>query len=149
MAFDQFDTAPVEITDEQRSVLAGLADQMIPAGGGLPAASEAGVTGRYLDDVLRARPDLAEPLAQTLDAVAGMLPGAAIARLKDSDATGWTVLTSVVGGGYFMNPEIREAIGYPGLEVRPIDPDDEDWNADGLLDSVKARGPVYRPTPGA
>jgi hypothetical protein len=58
------------------------------------------------------------------------------------------VLTAVVPGAYFMNPAIREAIGYPGLERRPIDESAEpDYNQDGLLDSVVARGPVYRPTP--
>ena len=46
---------------------------------------------------------------------------------------------------YFLNPAMREAIGYPGLEARPIDPDAApDYLADGLLDSVVARGPVYR-----
>ena len=43
---------------------------------------------------------------------------------------------------------VRAAIGYPGLEARPIDPDAApDYLEDGLLDSVIARGPVYRPTP--
>jgi hypothetical protein len=140
---------PVEVTAEHRAVLGGLADQLIPAGGGMPSATEAGVTGEHLDEVLRARPDLGTPLVQTLEAVSDLAPGVAIARLKDSDADGWSVLTAVIPGAYFMNPDIREAIGYPGLEVRPIDPDAEDWNEDGLLDSVTARGPVYRPTPGA
>ena len=47
-----------------------------------------------------------------------------------------------------MNPASARRLGYPGLERRPIDPDAEpDYLADGLLDSVKARPPVYRPTP--
>ena len=143
------DQLPVEVTPEHRAVLAGLADQLIPAGGGMPSATEAGVTGEHLDEVLQARPDLATPLVQTLEGVSDLAPGVAIARLKDNDADGWSVLTAVIPGAYFMNPGIREAIGYPGLEVRPIDPDAEDWNEDGLLESVKSRGPVYRPTPGA
>jgi hypothetical protein len=58
------------------------------------------------------------------------------------------VLTAVVPGAYFTNPAIREAIGYPGLERRPIDPSaPPDYDQDGLLASVIARGPVYRPTP--
>ena len=49
---------------------------------------------------------------------------------------------------YFLNPDMRAAIGYPGLEARPIDPDAApDYLDDGLLDSVVSRGPVYRPTP--
>jgi hypothetical protein len=145
--FHEDETEPVQLTEEQRARFAELADQLIPAGGGMPSASEAGAAGRYLDDVLRARPDLGTPLVTMLDGVEGLPAGAAIAKLKDTDADGWTVLTAVVPGAYFMNPEIREAIGYPGLEARPIDPSVEDWNDDGLLDSVVSRGPVYRPTP--
>jgi len=45
-------------------------------------------------------------------------------------------------------PATREALGYPGLEKRPIDPDAApDYYDDGLLASVVARGPVYRATP--
>ena len=69
-------------------------------------------------------------------------------QLRDTDPEGWGVLTAVVPGAYFLNPAIREAIGYPGVEARPIDPDaPPDYLEDGLLDSVIARGPVYRPTP--
>ena len=131
-----------------RELLGALADQLIPAGSGMPSASEAGVAGEYLDAVLAARPDLAEPLERALESVEGLAPGAAIAQLRDTDAEGWGVLTAFVPGAYFLNPAIREAIGYPGIEARPIDPDaPPDYLEDGLLDSVIARGPVYRPTP--
>jgi hypothetical protein len=60
------------------------------------------------------------------------------------------VLTAVVPGAYFLNPETRAALGYPGLERRPIDPDAApDYDDDGLLASVIERGPVYRATPTA
>jgi hypothetical protein len=132
--------------DQRRAQLGAIADQLIPAGGGMPSASEAGVAGRFLDEVLAARPDLAAPLEAALESVDGLAPGAAIAKLRDSD--GWAVLTAVVPGAYFLNPETRAALNYPGLERRPIDPGAQpDYNDDGLLDSVIARGPVYRPTP--
>ena len=68
--------------------------------------------------------------------VDGLDPAEAIAVLRQ-DPAGWGVLTAVVPGAYFMNPAIRAAIGYPGLERRPIDPNAEpDYLADGLLDSV-------------
>ncbi|MDA0180612.1 hypothetical protein OJ997_09945 [Solirubrobacter phytolaccae] len=135
------------LTDAQRAQLGALADQLIPAGGGMPSASEAGVAGRYLDEVLTSLPDLKAPLETALAAVDGLEPEAALAVLRD-DPAAWGVLTAVVPAGYFMNPAIREAIGYPGLERRPIDATAApDYLADGLLDSVVARGPVYRPTP--
>jgi hypothetical protein len=135
------------ISDERRAQLGAIADQLIPAGSGMPSASGAGVSGQYLDEVLAARPDLAEPLDAALASVSGLDPAAALAALREN-AEGWGVLTAVVPGAYFMNPAIRSAIGYPGLESRPIDPGAApDYLEDGLLDSVKSRGPVYRPTP--
>ncbi len=135
------------LSDSQRAQLGAIADELIPAGGGLPSASEAGVSGQYLDEVLTSLPDLRDALDTTLAGVDGLEPAEAIAVLRQ-DPAGWGVLTAVVPAAYFMNPAIRAAIGYPGLERRPIDPSAEpDYLADGLLDSVVARGPVYRPTP--
>ena len=135
------------LSDSQRAQLGAIADELIPAGGGMPSASEAGVAGQYLDEVLTSLPDLRDALDTTLAAVEGLGAEEAIAVLRQ-DPAGWGVLTAVVPGAYFMNPAIREAIGYPGLERRPIDENAEpDYNQDGLLDSVVSRGPVYRPTP--
>jgi hypothetical protein len=136
----------MSLSDAHRAQLAAIADQLIPAGSGMPSASEAEVHGRFLDEVLAARPDLAVPLETVLEDVAGLAPGAAIAQLRETD--GWGVLTAVVPGAYFLNPATREALGYPGLERRPIDPDAApDYEEDGLLESVIMRGPVYRATP--
>jgi hypothetical protein len=85
------------ISDAHRAQLAAIADQLIPAGSGMPSASEADVQGRFLDEVLAARPDLAAPLEAVLEGVAGLAPGAAIAQLRESD--GWGVLTAVVPPG--------------------------------------------------
>ena len=49
-----------------RELLGALADELIPAGSGMPSASGAGVAGEYLDAVLAARPDLAAPLERAL-----------------------------------------------------------------------------------
>ena len=133
------------MNESLRAQLGAIADELIPAGSGMPSASEAGVAGQYLDEVLAARPDLAEPLEAALASVAGR--DDAVAALRE-DAGAWGVITAVVPAAYFLNPDMRAAIGYPGLEARPIDPDAApDYLDDGLLDSVVARGPVYRPTP--
>jgi len=133
------------MNESQRAQLGAIADELIPAGSGMPSASEAGVAGQYLDEVLAARPDLAAPLEAALASVEGA--DDAIAALR-ADAGAWGVITAVVPAAYFLNPDMRAAIGYPGLEARPIDPDAApDYLQDGLLDSVVSRGPVYRPTP--
>ena len=135
----------MSLSDQRRAQLRAIADELIPAGSGMPSASEAGVGGQYLDEVLAARPDLAEPLEAALASVEGA--DDPIGALR-GDAGAWGVITAVVPAAYFLNPDMRAAIGYPGLEARPIDPDAApDYLDDGLLDSVVSRGPVYRPTP--
>ena len=118
-----------------RERLAQLADQLIPAESGMPSASQAGATGEYLDAVLRVRPDLEAPLAaaEELD--------------RERDPEGFAALTAAITAAYYMNPEVRERVGYVGQQAIPFDPDHEDYLEDGLLDSVKSRPPVYRPTP--
>jgi hypothetical protein len=131
-----------------RERLAALADALIPAGAGMPSATEAGAAGEWLDAVLAARPDLAVPLGGLAAATAGMDPAEAIAALPTRDPAAWAAFTTAVPAAYFMNPDVRDRLGYPGQQAVPIDPDaSPDYLEDGLLDSVKARAPVYRPTP--
>ena len=116
-----------------RERLAELADQLIPAEGGMPSASEAGAVGEWLDAVLAARPDFRAPL-EALGDSSGAL-----------DPTASSELTAAVVNAYFMNPEVCERVGYTGQRAIPFDPDAPDYL--DLLESVKARSPVYRPTP--
>jgi len=138
-----------EVSAEDRATLAALADVLIPAGQGAPSASEAGAAGPWLDEVLRLRPDLGEPLAAILAAARGAEPAAAVAGLQAEQPAAFDALAAVVAGAYFLHPEVSRAIGYPGQQRRPIVPEEPpDFEQDGLLASVLARGPIYRPTPG-
>jgi len=133
---------------ERRAVLAAVADVLIPMGDGMPSASQAGAAGRWLDEVLRLRPDFGPPLAAVLDGMKGADPVAAVERLRAEDPAGFGVLAEVVAGGYFLNPEVRSSIGYPGQQSVPIEHEEPpDYEQDGLIASVIARGPIYRPTP--
>ena len=133
----------------RRAALMAVADLLIPSADGMPSASEAGVAGRWLDEVLKLRPDFGHPLAAVLDRLIGADPQAALASLRAADPAGFGVLAEVVAGGYFLNPKVRSAIGYPGQQPVPIVPEQPpDYEQDGLLASVVARGPIYRPTPG-
>jgi hypothetical protein len=136
----------VSLDPADRSVLAGLADVLIPAGRGLPPASEAGVAAEGLDQVLAARPDLEAELERVLRAARGRDPAAAVAELRAKDPAGFAVLAELIPGAYFMNPRVLAAIGYGGQVAHPIDPR-PDWLDEGLLQSVIDRGPIYRPTP--
>jgi hypothetical protein len=125
-----------------RERLAELADQLIPAEGGMPSASEAGAVGEWLDVVLAARPEFAGPL-EALSTSAEP-----IATLPERQPAEWGVLTAAVVAAYYMNPDVCARVGYAGQRAIPLDPDaPPDYLQDGLLESVKGRGPVYRPTP--
>lgn len=130
----------------ERSTFASLADILIPAGDGFPAASAAGVAGDGLDQVLSLRPDLAQGLKELLAAADKHPASEFVAQLKESDPAGFGLLAELVPAAYFLNPDVRAKLNYHGQGPRPIDPQ-PDYLDDGLLQSVVDRGPIYRPTP--
>jgi hypothetical protein len=136
----------VSFDPDLRSVLAGLADVLIPAGDGMPSASAAAVAGTGLDQVLTAVPSLGASLAEVLAGAKNREPDEVVANLSRTDPSAYGILTEVVTAAYFMNPDVRRAVGYAGQGPSPIDPR-EDYVDDGLLESVIKRGPIYRPTP--
>jgi len=131
-----------------RATLAALADVLIPAADRMPAASEAGAAGEWLDEVLRVRGDLEAPLQGLLERARGVDPAAEVERLEREEPEALEALATAVAGAYFLNPEVRRLIGYPGQEPRPIEPEEPpDYEQDDLLASVVERGPIFRPTP--
>ena len=130
----------------QRAVLAGLADMLIPAGDGMPSASAAAVAEEGLNQVLTAVPSLAAPLANVLARARGREPAEVVASLAQTEPAAYGILTEVVTAAYFMNADVRKAVGYTGQGPMPLDPR-VDYMEDGLLESVIKRGPIYRPTP--
>lgn len=134
------------ITNRQRAVLEGVADLLIPAGDQMPCASDAGVGSGGLDTLLRSRPDLGDALRQVLDSIADHPPAQALDWLRDADrVSAYNVVTDVVVGAYYLNPEILRRLGYPGqrklaIAHHPLDLEDEE-----LVRSVSRRGSIYRP----
>ena len=133
------------LTDDQRAAYASLADVLIPSAEGMPSASEADVPTRWIDDALGYRPDLV-PAFQRAIAAAGSLPTAAevVEWLNANDSTAFDALGVLTSGSYFLNPKVKELIGYPGQVPSPAY-DDVNTYAD-MLEQVAERGPVYRPT---
>lgn len=136
------------LTSAERAAFARIADYLIPEGEGMPSASAVGVPDQLLDHVMAVRPDLTEALLRGLRN-AGDLPGEAAARMiNEQDAEAFHAISLAASGGYYMSPVVRQAIGYPGQESRPFDPDKTtDYIDDGLLQPVIDRGPIYRATP--
>jgi hypothetical protein len=136
---------PSSIGEAERRTLAALADQLIPAGQDMPAASEAGVTGRGLDELLASRPDLVDDLRRVLHRAAGEEPARFVGRLMvDPDATDFAVLATVVPGAYYLDARIRARIGYPGQQAIAIPDPSLDAEDEELLRGVVERGTIFR-----
>jgi hypothetical protein len=137
------------IDDELRRTFAAIADVLIPAYRDMPAASEAGVAGEPLDRILTLRDDLKAPFFRGVRAAIGKPAEASARSLNDSDPDALAAIGLVASAAYYMDPEVRKKIGYPGQDRSPIDPDaPPDYMQDNLLQPVIARGQIFRPTPG-
>ena len=131
------------LDDRERAVFAAIADHLIPAAGDMPSAADV-VDDDRLAFVLRARPDLADPLRAALRPELAEDVTARLARLAD-EPTNLSALQLAIVGGYYTDKRVRDLIGYPGqmaLELRS-------WEypaylEEGLIDAVLARGPVWR-----
>lgn len=134
------------ITDSLRSTLARVADVLIPAAEGMPAASEVNVSGAWLEHLLLVRPDLTAPLAGILKGLEERDPEKAVRLLERDDPKAFDALLFVVAGAYFMADRVRATLGYPGQEALTLDVFSELslYIEEGLLDPVLARGHIYR-----
>lgn len=130
--------------DDQRATFTAVADHLIPAAHGMPSAGDV-VNDVRLRFVLDARPDLIEPLAAALRGELGDDPVARLAVLERDEPDLQAALLLVIVGGYYTDKEVRERLGYPGQEAKPV----QAWRypeylEEGLTDKVRARGPVWR-----
>lgn len=136
------------IDDDLRAAFIAIADVLIPEDAGMPAASRADVGGPVLDRILSLRDDLKEPFFRGLHAVTGIEPAAAAKALNTDDPIALATIGLVASAAYYMSPEIRQLIGYPGQEKRSFDADaTPEYVTNGMLQVVIDRGPIYRSTP--
>jgi hypothetical protein len=136
------------IDDELRRAFVAIADVLIPAYGDLPAASGADVGGQPLDHILTLRDDLKPDFFRGLRTAVGKPPEGAARALNQSDPKALAAIGLVASAVYYMNPEVRKKIGYPGQDRSPIDPNaPAEYLRDNLLQPVISRGAIYRPTP--
>lgn len=137
------------IDDKLRRAFVAIADVLIPAYRDLPAASGADVGGEPLDRVLALRDDVKPDFVRGLRMAVGKPPEAAARALNESDPKALAAIGLVASAIYYMNPDVRKKIGYPGQDRSPIDPNAiPEYSQDNLLQPVILRGAIYRPTPG-
>jgi hypothetical protein len=138
-----------EIDPTVRATFASIADVLIPNAEGMPSASEVNVQGEILERILALRPDLREDFMRGVSKVAGRDASEAANDLNRTDAAALSAIGLVAAAGYYMTPRVRELIGYPGQQSRPeANPDAvPEYVANGMLQQVIDRGPIFRPTP--
>jgi hypothetical protein len=127
-----------------RAAFSAVADHLVPAAHGMPSAADV-VGDVRLAFVLRARPDLAEPLRDALRPGLGDDAPTRLAALEHEAPEQLAALLQVVVFGYYTDKGVRDLLGYPGQEAKTL----YSWKVpdfieEGLTDRVLARGPVWR-----
>jgi hypothetical protein len=136
------------LTEDQLAVFRDIADVLIPANATMPSAGQVGVQGPVIDRLLDLRPDLQERFLRGLNACLGQDPASAARRLNDADPAALAAIGLLASAAYYMDPEVRRLIGYPGQSARPFDAQAKpDYALNGQLQRVIDRGPIFRPTP--
>ncbi len=143
-------TSPAPTADIDIHRLTALADVMLPAAHGMPAVSDVKAVESYLLQVLGWRKDLHQPLVRAVDALdPSLFTIDRLSALHEEDEDAYVALTTAVAACYYLSPVVRELIGYPGQAAKTYDPFAyTEWVAEGLLDPVVDRGPIWREVPG-
>ncbi len=141
--------SPVATADIDLGRLTALADVMLPAAHGMPAVSDVRAVESYLAQVLGWRNDLLQPLVRAVDALdPSSFTVDRLLALHEEDEDAYVALTTAVAACYYLSPVVRELIGYPGQVAKTYDPFAyTEWVAEGLLDPVVGRGPIWREAP--
>jgi hypothetical protein len=128
----------------RRAVFSAIADRLIPEAHGMPSAARV-VDDARLRFVLRARPDLVDPLLSALRPELGADPAARLDALERDEPDHHAALVLAVVGGYYTDKDVRDRLGYQGQEAKTL----YSWKVpdfieEGLTDRVLARGPVWK-----
>jgi hypothetical protein len=138
---------PRTLTDDEQSTLLRIADTLIPAAGPNPKASDAEEFVAYLHLALAARADIFEAVLKAVRELADVPDGALHGALKTmwaKDKFTFDPLSSIIAGAYFMTPQVKELIGYPGQHRDPAGLEDAANELEtGILDPVLERGTIY------
>lgn len=141
-------TTTTVLTDAQREAVYVLADTLIPEHASAPSADQAGVAAEFIDEVLSLRDDLVPGFLAILDRATTAEPREFCEALRVDEPEAFSLLTFVIAGAYLLSPKARNWLHYKGQVGEPQDGSpQQEYGPGGLLDVVRARGPIYRPTP--
>ncbi|GLP76696.1 hypothetical protein TUM20983_38060 [Mycobacterium antarcticum] len=140
-------TPPRPLTYAEQATLLRIADALIPASGPNPSASSAKHFVQYLHLALAARADVFETVLTAVTALADVADESMYDALKTvwaQDKPIFDPLSSIIACAYFMTPEVKELIGYPGQHRDPAGLEDAANELEtGILDPVLERGYIY------
>jgi hypothetical protein len=139
----------IGIEERLRKRFTKLADDLIPEADGMPGASRVDIGGEQLDAVIASRPDLVVDIRRALEAADEVQdPIAWLEVLRGEDPSGYEALVTAVVAGYYMHPDVKRLLAYPGQVPQAVSVGGfPDYISEGLLERVYERGPIYRPTP--
>jgi len=144
-------------SDEQNKLMTSILNRIVPAGEKFPGAGDLGVA-EFIDGVVSSSPTSRRSFDSGLKAIAlvaethdsevfeslsGDYQDAVLREVETSHSQFFAELVRQTYNGYYINPQVIEALG---LEVRPPQPKGyplEIGNLD-LIERVKARGTAYR-----
>jgi len=136
------------ISDNQRETIYVLAECLIPEHSSAPSADQAGLAAKFIDEMLALRDDLLPQFLAIVERAPLDDPKAFCEQLRTTEPASFSLLTFVIAGAYLMSPKARSWLRYEGQVGEPQDGSAQDeYATGGILDQVRARGPIYRPTP--
>ena len=143
----QRDPGNLVIDTNLRRRLERLADGLIPEADGMPAPSSVGIAAGQLDSVLASRPDLAAGIRRALEAAGDVRdPISWLEGLRAEDPAAHDDLVIAVVAGYYMHPDVKRLLGYPGQVPQQVSVDGFPvYLREGLLERVYERGPDLPP----
>ncbi len=144
------------LSADQRALLDGVLDRLIPPSGAMPGAGQAG-TADYLDVVVGDSPRLARLFASGLRSIetAAAQRGPSfiemtsdqqddvLRHVESSKSSFFETLLMHAYNGYYSNATVVEALG---LEARPPQPrgHEVEFGDFSTLEAVSSRGQAYR-----
>ena len=115
-----------------------VADLVIPAGQGMPSASQVDIGGELLDRVIALLPDLAGTLTRLLEHDTEDLK-VWLGDLSTADPEGYRSVLLAVAASYYLHPQVRQRIGYSGHPSVPVRANEiPEYVTEDLLEQVIA-----------
>jgi hypothetical protein len=112
------------LNEMERARLAQLADLLIPKAEGALSASEAGIAGKLLDEIEKHAPERIVLLRRVIQRQG--TPAEALLTFLPEDRAAYDGFCETIVAAYFMAPEVRRKVGFPGREPVPARTDVSD-----------------------